>query len=123
MHEPSRKSAGLGQWAEEQAARYLGARGYVVVARNYRGSRGEIDIVARQADRLVFIEVKARSGIGFGGPAAMVDRRKQQRLRRTALEFLELHRPRVCGLRFDVIALVVAGDDAEPIIEHIEDAF
>jgi putative endonuclease len=62
-----------GAQAEETAARFLAARGLVVIARNYRTRQGEVDLVARDGDTLVFVEVRARSWNAFGGAAGSVD--------------------------------------------------
>jgi len=90
--------------AEDRACRYLREHGYRVIARNWRCRLGEIDIVARDCDVLAFVEVKARSGDGFGGPEGAVGRAKQRRLIRTALAFLQTTD---CELpaRFDVVAV------------------
>lgn len=85
---------------------------------NYRCPGGEIDVVAQQGDTLVFVEVKARSGTGWGHPAESVDLRKQRRIRRAALHWLARRGwPRV-PVRFDVVALLVGGE-----VEVIQGAF
>lgn len=94
----------------------------MVLARQWRGSRGELDLVLGGPGRggrptLVFCEVKARSSARFGGPAAAVGPTKQEAVRRTALEWLAAERPRHGALRFDVACVI--GDD----ITVIEAAF
>lgn len=74
--------------AEALAARRLEERGLVIVERNWRCRFGEIDIIARDGSTLVFVEVRARSGDGFGGAAASIDHRKQQRLCAAARYYL-----------------------------------
>jgi len=105
-----------GDEAEEQACTYLRAQGYRIVARNWRTRSGEIDIVARDRDVLVFVEVKARADDRFGGPEGAVDRVKQQRMIRTAGAFLQATE---CELpaRFDVVAIRPDG------VHLIRDAF
>ena len=105
-----------GREAEESACRFLREKGYEIVARNWRTVRGELDIVARDGPTLVFVEVKARSGSGFGGPAAAVHPSKQRRLISAARAFLS---ETACALpaRFDVVAIL----DGVPILHR--DAF
>lgn len=95
----------LGEDCETVATEWLEARGLRVLARNFRGRTGEIDIIARDGDHLVFLEVRARSNRAVNSAAGSVDRRKQQRIVRTAQLFLQRHRG-LAGLpcRFDVIA-------------------
>ena len=96
-----------GPRSEDRACDYLRAQGYRLLARNWRVSRGEIDIIAREGETLVFVEVKARSGKGFGGPEAAVHPAKQRRLIEAARAFIA---ETACELpmRFDVVA--VEGD-------------
>ena len=111
----------LGARGEQVVAEWYVARGYRVVARNWRCREGEIDLVlwSRRCD-LVFCEVKTRSSTRFGVPAEAVTPAKQQRLRVLATRFLADHDTQVTGrrgLRFDV-ASVIAGR-----VEVIEGAF
>ncbi len=96
--------AELGAAAEDQACRTLRERGYLIVARNWRTRRGEVDIIARDGDVLVFVEVKARSGSGFGGAEAAVGPAKRRRLAAAAAAFLAANRCELAS-RFDVVAL------------------
>lgn len=99
---PTQKS---GLRTEEQAKAYLEAAGLRVIAQNLRRSTGEIDLVCTDGDTLVFVEVRQRRSNGYGGAAASVNRRKQQRLINTAallLPTLASHCAPAC--RFDVIA-------------------
>jgi len=102
---------------EERAAQWVQAQGWQILQRNYRCKLGEIDIVAEDKGQLVFIEVRARSNLRFASAAASVDRRKQQRLLRTAALYLRTagHRQHF-PCRFDVIAFDPrqSGPDAEP---------
>ena len=79
----------LGQWGERQARLHLEARGYEVVAANFRCRAGEIDIVARQGDELVFVEVKTRRGGAFGSAEDAVSPARAERLVEVAEEFLQ----------------------------------
>jgi putative endonuclease len=93
-----------GDESEDKACHFLKQEGYRIVARNWRTQSGEVDIIARDKDVLVFVEVKARTGAGFGGPEAAVDDAKQRRLISAALAFLEKTQ---CDLptRFDVVTI------------------
>ncbi len=93
-----------GAQAEGLAAQYLEARGLVILARNFRTRRGEIDLVARDGDTLVFVEVRYRARSDFGGAAGSVTARKQQRIVAASLAYLSrLRREPPC--RFDAILL------------------
>ena len=94
-----------GREAEESACRFLRGKGYEIVARNWRTARGELDIVARDGPALVFVEVKARSGTGFGGPEAAVHPSKQRRLIAAARAFLS-ETASTLPARFDVVAIL-----------------
>lgn len=93
--------------AENHAVSYLEACGFSVLARNYRGYRGEIDIVALDGNTLCFIEVKARGASFFGLGCEAVDIRKQERIRRTAEQYLNEHHiaPFAAKCRFDVVSI------------------
>ena len=112
----NREECGFGQEAEDAACRFLKGHGYDIVARNWRCRFGEIDIVARDGPVLVFVEVKARTGTGHGGPEAAVDRHKQRRLITTAGHFLAQTGCELAA-RFDVVTFV----DGVPAL--IRDAF
>jgi putative endonuclease len=93
-----------GEAAEALAARFLAGRGLEIVARNYRTRLGEVDLVAREGEVLVFVEVRLRSWAAWGGAAASVDWRKQRRLVAAARHYLSRLRaePRC---RFDVVTI------------------
>jgi putative endonuclease len=110
----------LGQRGERQAARWLRRQGYRILVRGYRTPRGEIDLIARDGDTLVFVEVKTRRE---GEPAEAVTPEKEQRLCLAALEFLKRHRLMEARSRFDVVALVWPEASRTPAIEHIRNAF
>ena len=110
-----------GAWGEDVALRYLTRRGYRLVERNYRTRRGEIDLIVRHEDTLVFVEVKLRRTTGFGDPLEAVTQSKQKTLRRLAEQYLADHQPDYDTLRFDVIGILASRDRLR--INHIEDAF
>ena len=101
--------------------RYLIQNGYTLVERNYRTRRGEIDLIVRNDDALVFVEVKLRRGTGFGDPLEAVTARKQDTLRSVAEHYLYARKPEFDTLRFDVIGILA--DRPEVRVHHIEDAF
>src|SRR5437870_4154214 len=113
----------LGIRGEKFACRFLRQNGYKVLYRNFRGhSGGEIDIVCRDDDTLVFVEVKTRTGEDFGRPFAAVDRQKQWRVSRGGLAWLRmLDNPEIL-FRFDVVEVILA-NDAKPRIELLKNAF
>ena len=110
--------AAAGARAERLAEDYLAQRGLVVIERNFRCRMGEIDLILRDGDALVFAEVRLRSGKEFGGAAASVTAEKQSRIAAAARHFLAGKRERPC--RFDVVLLHRLAPDA---IEWIKDAF
>lgn len=108
----------LGDAAEAHAVAHLQRAGLHLVERNYRCRGGEIDLVMRDGDQLVFVEVRYRSRAGFGGAAASVDGRKQQRLITAASHYLQQRRVN-CACRFDVVAI----DGQAHRIDWLRDAF
>ncbi len=96
----------LGAAGEDMAAAWYQRHGYELISRNWRCREGEIDIVARRGDVLVFCEVKTRSSTRFGTPAEAVTHTKRQRLRRLALQFLTTEPVRASQLRFDVAGIL-----------------
>jgi putative endonuclease len=97
-----------GTLAEQQAEQYLQCQGLELIARNYRSRFGEIDLIMRDGTSLVFVEVRMRRNVNFGGAAASIDAHKQQRIIRTAHQYLAglAHTP---PCRFDAILI----DDAK----------
>lgn len=112
----------LGQSGEETVVRYLEKNGYTILIKNYRCKIGEIDIIARDGADLVFIEVKTRSGLGYGSPAAAVTTRKQRQITRAAQWYLAEQRLFDTPARFDVIS-VLGGEATRQQIDHIINAF
>ena len=118
----SRETGILG---ESIALRYLVGKGYEVVERNYRTRHGEIDLILRDADALVFVEVKARRGRGFGDPLEAVTPGKQARVRLMAEAYLAERGPGFAEefeeIRFDAVGVLVGAGTSE--VRHVEDAF
>lgn len=106
-----------GNLYEKKAGAYLQKKGYQILEYNFRSRYGEIDIIAKQEDTLVFCEVKYRSEAEQRIPFEAVDQRKQRRISQTALYYLGKYADLETLCRFDVIG--IAGED----IIHIENAF
>ncbi len=110
-----------GQWGEDLAADFLAEAGLELLVRNWRYKKAEIDIIARENEILVFIEVKARASSAFGHPEEMVTSRKQRFLIDAAMAYM-----RFTGhdgeIRFDIVAILGRPDKEKEII-HFRDAF
>lgn len=117
MSPASSNSQAAGKAAEDRALAYLEKQGLILLERNYRSPRGEIDLVVEDGDTLVFVEVRYRNNARFGGPLASVDWRKQQKLTACAHHYLA-HHPSNRPVRFDVVAL-----DGSKQPQWIRDAF
>ena len=117
-------AAQVGLWGEDVAARTLCAKGYRILGRRVRiGLRDELDIVARDGEVLVFVEVKTRRGESFGRPVTAVDRGKRHAMSRAAVRYLKkLKDPRV-AFRFDVVEVVGSPGDSEPVVRHMTNVF
>ena len=113
----------LGARGEKLACRFLRKKGYKILHRNFRGrTGGEIDIVCRDRDTLVFVEVKTRTREDFGRPFDAVDRDKQKRIARGGLAWLRLLGDPDILFRFDVVEVILP-ENAEPRIELLRNAF
>lgn len=111
----------LGQEGERLAERYLRKKGYKLVERNYRCAVGELDLIVLDRRIVVFVEVKTRTGHGFGSPLEAVEFRKQRKMIQAAQFFLSAKGLQQREARFDVIGISWLG--REPVLEHIENAF
>jgi putative endonuclease len=111
----------LGEEGERVAERYLKKKGYVLVEKNYRCHGGELDLIVLDRRVVVFVEVKTRTGRGFGSPFEAVEARKQKRMIRAAQFFLTQKGLHQRDARFDVVGVSWPGRD--PVVEHIENAF
>ena len=115
-------SADLGTHGERIAAAFLTDAGLRLLDRNWRCREGELDIVAREGDALVFCEVKTRRGLGYGHPVEAVTRPKQVRLRTLAHRWLAAHDEHAPELRFDVVGVLVR-PSRPALVTHLRAAF
>ncbi len=118
------KSSGrmrTGKKGEDIACAYLKRRGYRIVERNYKCPLGELDIVARDGDAIVFVEVKSRRSEEFGDPQLAVGPEKQKKVSRISLTYLKEKHLYPCNARFDVVAIKMLPDGIT--IELIQNAF
>jgi putative endonuclease len=111
----------FGQKAEGMAARYLKRCGYKIVARNHRTRSGEIDIIAREGETLVFVEVKARTSSRYGSAKAAVTPHKQRQVSKVALAYLQMTDQSHVKARFDVVT--VTRHEGAHTIDLIRNAF
>ncbi len=113
----------LGARGEKLAARYLRRHGFKILYRNFRGRQGgEIDLVCRERDTLVFVEVKTRTREDFGRPLEAVNAAKQRRISLGGLAWLRLLGNPDILFRFDVVEVTIAGEQP-PRIELVRNAF
>jgi putative endonuclease len=112
----------VGAYGERRAVELLVAVGMVLLDRNWRCPEGEIDIVARDGDVLVFCEVKTRRGDAYGTPAEAIVAMKARRLRRLAAQWMADHPVRPTEVRFDVVSVLPQRRGAARV-EHLKGAF
>ncbi len=112
----------FGQTAESLAARHLREKGYRIIGRNVRLPGGELDLIARDGNTLVFVEVKARRSDSHGGALAALTSSKQKRIMKLAAQYLAKHQISQQSCRFDVV-LCHHQPDHSPELTHIENAF
>ena len=111
-----------GERGERAARRHLVKLGLKFLTANFRSERGEIDLIFRDADCLVFVEVKTRSSEGWTRPAAAVDRRKKRLLSLTALDYLRLLKNPEVKIRFDIVEVLLADGEVREV-RHLVNTF
>jgi putative endonuclease len=111
-----------GVMGEQSAKKYLQKRGLQFLTANFKSKRGEIDLVFRDADCLVFVEVKTRSSEAWTRPAAAVDARKRRLLSLTALDYLRLLKNPKIKFRFDIVEVLLE-DGKVNEVRHLENVF
>jgi len=106
----------IGKFGEEQAKAFLERNGFKILEKNFRTKFGEIDIIAidEDTDEMVFIEVKARSSSEFGFPEEAVNYKKQQKIKRAALEYLAANKI-YKDWRIDVVSIILNGKEVNDI--------
>ncbi|MDR0734559.1 MAG: YraN family protein [Elusimicrobiota bacterium] len=114
MLTPKRQQGNKG---EDAACEYLKKQGYKILARNYAAKTGEIDIIARRKNALVFVEVKARADNSYGGGLAAVGAAKQAKITKTAILYIKENKPKFDAVMFDIITLTGGR------LEHVKNAF
>jgi putative endonuclease len=115
------KHSKIGQKGEQIAADFLLNKGYNIIARNWRYQKKEIDIIARDGNILVIVEVKTRSSASLLYPEETVNRRKQEFLQMAATAFAESE-PGYTNFRFDIIGITLSGEHVKEIM-HFKEAF
>ncbi len=115
----------LGNRGEKIAANFLRKRGYRIIEKNYRSRLGEIDIVARENDSVVFVEVKTRRSTDFGLPEEALSYDKRRRLSKVAMGYLAHRRIEDINCRFDVVSILMDDKKVRTVkrIELIKNAF
>jgi len=111
-----------GELGEVAAKKHLKRQGLEFLVANFRSSRGEVDLVFREDDCLVFVEVKTRSSEDWVRPAAAVDKERRQRLSRAALDYLRLLRNPPVKLRFDIVEILLRDGEVREV-RHLPNTF
>ena len=104
-------AAEIGAYGERVAGAFVRRHGYKVLTRNYKTTDGEIDLVCRHGDVLVFVEVKTRAEVDFVRPAEAIDARKEEALRQAARRYLELLQVEEVTYRFDAVEVQLKTGD------------
>ena len=117
MSEPASSRRRLGNWGEHMAAIQLEAEGYAIVARNWRCAAGEIDLVARDGETLVFVEVKTRRGRAYGAPEEALTPRKAQKLLQLGAQYVYEQALGDVNWRIDLVAVEL---DARGLLLHCD---
>lgn len=113
----------LGRRGESLAAGWLLARGWKILASNYKFGRREVDLIVLRHGVLAFVEVKTRAGAGFGTPEEAVTGLKRREIETVAREYLVRHPQGDVDVRFDVLSIVVGPDGRVDHVAHLEDAW
>ena len=113
-----------GRWGEEVAAQLLKKKRYKIIGQRVRvGKRDEIDLIAKEGQTLVFVEVKTRKNEDYGRPFSAVNKAKRKHLSRAAVAYLKQMKPEPNYIRFDVVEVLGEPDGRMPEVRHIENAF
>lgn len=109
-----------GAMGEEIASKYLMSKDYIILERNYRNKIGEIDIIAKKSELIVFVEVKTRTSTNYGYAYEAVNKKKQTKIINTALCYIKQYNLKNFQIRFDIIEVYIGNKKK---INHFEDAF
>jgi putative endonuclease len=109
----------MGIRGEQIAVKYLLSQGYVILERNYRSRQGEIDIVSKHNNTIIFVEVKTRSSLAYGRPVESINHKKIKHLQYTAQGYMQWKNLNNCACRFDAIEVVIGSLGIKPKINHI----
>lgn len=120
---PPQSAASLGNSGESLAAQFLERNGFKIIERQLRGPYGELDLVALDADTVVFVEVKTRATNAAGDPTEAITRAKQRKVTQSALAYLKRRHWLERRCRFDVVSILWQGSDGQPEIRHYPAAF
>ena len=115
------KHSKIGIKGEQIAANFLLNKGYIILHRNWRSSKKEIDIRASKDDVVAIVEIKTRSNFDFGFPEEAVNRNKQRFIKSAAEAFIDAN-PQYTIVRFDIISILIEGEQVKEIV-HFEEAF
>ena len=115
------KDQQFGKESESVAVKHLKKQGYKIIEQNYRTKLGEIDIIAKEKDTLVFVEVKSRKSASYGNPKYAVTPKKMRKISMVALYFLKMTNQSASKARFDVVS--ISHGNKDPEIEIIKNAF
>lgn len=113
----------LGKIGEEFALEYFKKNGFGICERNYRTNFGEIDLIVKKKNLLVFVEVKARKSLDFGEPIEAIDERKQEKIRFIANYYISKSKNKSLQVRFDVFSIILDKNNQILSWEHIPNAF
>ncbi|MBI4652704.1 YraN family protein [Candidatus Kuenenbacteria bacterium] len=117
------KKRRIGNLGEKIAKNFFKKQGYKIIKQNFTNRMGEIDLIVKEKDQIVFVEVKTRTNQNFGYPEESIDSRKQSKIIRTALNYLFEKKIVSENYRFDVISIEVNQLTKKATIKHIKDAF
>lgn len=111
----------LGKQGEQLAKEHLVAKGYSIIALNYRAGKAEVDIIAKTGNTYVFAEVKTRTSEFFGLPESFVSNKKQRLFAKAAEAFCDINNHTDIEIRYDILSVII--NQYEERVSHFEDAF
>jgi putative endonuclease len=111
----------VGKYGEDLAAQYLEDRGYEILERNWRCAAGEIDLIAKQKEKIVFVEVKTRTGLGYGHPFEAITSAKSARMRKLVAQWCQQNQTSGLQVRVDAIAVMIR--NGKVALEHLKQVF